>query len=42
MISYATAYAVRPKDIPEEDFNPDEMIPDTAVSVENEAINRIM
>ena len=42
MISYATAYAVRPKDIPEEDFNPDEMIPYTAVSVENEAINRIM
>ena len=26
----------------EEDFNPDEMIPDTPVSVENEAINRIM
>ncbi len=43
MISYATAFAVRPNDISEEDFNPDEMIPDTsAVPVENEAINRIM
>ena len=43
MISYATAFAVRPNDISEEDFNPEEMIPDTsAVPVENKAINRIV